>query len=360
MKNDLDIMNSIRTAIDDCTRGIAEAPSLQPKIIQKTKGEEPMKKKLSMTLAVALTLVLISAAALAGTLLWQEAGERVAPLEGKNGYYDTWSADAKTELVRTLYDLGELKDNADAELLLNGTDMDAQEKDALCDKIMTGYVNGTADTVTLLSILEKLHGSMDTWPQEDKVWYNELLQANQLLTDEDADYVLPNDGELTQEQAVEEAKKFLNEKGIENLDAAKVEATLTEETQRVWSIVFEMNREGQPYGGACHVDLLTDGTMLNYLTPRLATMYMTGLAPDDEAISEEEALKVGLKAISEACDVQESELTGLCAFFGEIDINNEVAAHAAWKTRLWAVDTEQNYYALLTPAGEIVYVGSHQ
>ena len=29
MKSDQEIMNSIRAAIDDCTRGIEEAPSLQ-------------------------------------------------------------------------------------------------------------------------------------------------------------------------------------------------------------------------------------------------------------------------------------------------------------------------------------------
>ena len=159
MKSDLDIMQSVRTAIDDCTRGIEETPSLQQKIVQKVKGEKTVKKKISTALVFALVLVIVSVTALAATLLWQEAGEKVAPLEGKNGYYDTWNTDAKVELVQTLYDLGELKENADAEKLLSGTDMSAEEKDALCDAIMTTYVSGTTDAITLLSILKSCTGA---------------------------------------------------------------------------------------------------------------------------------------------------------------------------------------------------------
>ena len=39
MKSDQEIMQSIRTAIDDCTRGIDNAPSLQYQIARKAKGE---------------------------------------------------------------------------------------------------------------------------------------------------------------------------------------------------------------------------------------------------------------------------------------------------------------------------------
>jgi len=40
MKTDQEIMNSIRAAIDDCTRGIDEAPSLHYQIARKAKGED--------------------------------------------------------------------------------------------------------------------------------------------------------------------------------------------------------------------------------------------------------------------------------------------------------------------------------
>ena len=69
MKSDQEIMNLVRTAIDDCTRGIVESPSLQVRIARKVKGEEPVKKKLSLTaiLVIALLCVTITGA-LAATL----------------------------------------------------------------------------------------------------------------------------------------------------------------------------------------------------------------------------------------------------------------------------------------------------
>ena len=373
MKNDREISETIRTSVADCTRRVDEAPSIRYKIMQQVKGEKPMAKKISVAFIVAMALLAASAAALAGALLWQNIGEKVAPLESENGYYDTWNTEAKLELIRMLYDMGELKDNADAEKLLS-TDIDEAEKDTLCDQIMTAYVSGTSDTVTLLSILEKLHGDIDTWSQEDKVWYNELLRSNQMLTAEDTNYVLSNEQELTQEQAAETAKQFLIGKGASNLDQAKVEATLTEDTEdafvdgyqvsfkgrRVWSIVFELNEENLAYGGSYHVDLQSDGTLLNYETPRLTKLFMTGLLPDENAISEGQALDAGIKAILSQFGVQEDDLTGIQAFFGEINLKNEDVAHAAWKERLWAVDTDQKYYALLTAEGEVVYVGSHK
>lgn len=374
MKSDRTIMKNIRAAIDDCTRGIDEADSLQGRIFQKLKGEKTVARKISTALIIALALAAVSVAALAAALLWHDAGEKIAPLEGRNGYYEAWSPGAKMELIQILYDLGELKGNADAEKLLRSTDIDEEEKDALCDQIMTSYVNGTSDTVTLLSILEKLHGDISTWPQEDKVWYNELLQKNQMLTEEDTNYVLPTGEELSQEQAVEIAREFLVSKGATALDQARIEAVLTEDAEdfsieshqvswkgrRAWEISFELNQEGLPYGGSYHVALQTDGTVLDYTGPRLAQMYITGLLPDADAIPQEEALAVGVKAIADALKTSENELTGVYAYFGEIDIQNEAIAHAAWKTRLWAIAADQGYYALLTPAGEVVYVGNYE
>ena len=153
-----------------------------------------MKKKLSIGFILMMAVMLLGVIALAATLLWQDAGEKVAPMESENGYYDTWNTEAKIKLIKALYDLGELKDNPDAERVLNSTDMPDAEKNALCDKIMCAYVNGSPDTVTLLSILEKLHGDMNTWSMEDKVWYNNLLNANYMLSAEDTNYVLPETG----------------------------------------------------------------------------------------------------------------------------------------------------------------------
>ena len=56
MKCDQEIRQQIRKAIDDCTRRIDEAPSLQYRIAQKVRGEEPMKKRISAALVLAMVL----------------------------------------------------------------------------------------------------------------------------------------------------------------------------------------------------------------------------------------------------------------------------------------------------------------
>ena len=69
MKSDQEIMDSIRAAIDDCTRGIEEAPSLQYQIARKAKGEEPVVKKISVTAILVIALIVVSmTAALAAAL----------------------------------------------------------------------------------------------------------------------------------------------------------------------------------------------------------------------------------------------------------------------------------------------------
>jgi len=89
MNNDQDIMKRIRAAIDDCTRGVEEAPSLQHRIARKAKGEEPVVKKISTSaiLAIALVIVTMTAALAAGFGLFgelaqnQHADQRLGQLE---------------------------------------------------------------------------------------------------------------------------------------------------------------------------------------------------------------------------------------------------------------------------------------
>ncbi len=58
MKSDQEIMQSIRTAIDDCTKGIDNAPSLQYQTARKAKGEETVKRKISLALVLSIVGIL--------------------------------------------------------------------------------------------------------------------------------------------------------------------------------------------------------------------------------------------------------------------------------------------------------------
>ena len=69
MKSDQEIMQSIRAAIDDCTKGIDNAPSLQYQIARKVNGGEMMAKKISAAAILVIAIIIISmTAALAAAL----------------------------------------------------------------------------------------------------------------------------------------------------------------------------------------------------------------------------------------------------------------------------------------------------
>lgn len=88
MKNDLEIMEQVRSAINECTRGIDNAPSLRYRILKQAKGEPPVKKKFSVALALAMVMMLLVSGAFAATLLNSDilnwlfrGGENEAPQE---------------------------------------------------------------------------------------------------------------------------------------------------------------------------------------------------------------------------------------------------------------------------------------
>lgn len=327
-------------------------------------GGIPVKKKFSAAFALVMALMILTATAVAATLLWKDAGEKVAPLEGRNGYYESWDARAKAELVKTLVDLGELKDDPDAQRLLTGTMTEAERAD-LADRIMTAYVSGTTDTVTLMSILEKLHGPVESWSMEDRVWYNNLLAENNLLTSEDTTYALPTGEELTQQQAVDRARAFLNGMGAGIPDGAAVEATMYEEPddrwagdyqtayagRKVWSIIF---REGD--GNVWHADLTANGEVILYDRPEFLGLLLTGLLPGDDVISEAQAIALAGEAAVGRLGLAESDLAGAKAYYGYI--NHMDAGHAPLGTCVWQVVYPSGSRVMLGFDGAVLYVGN--
>ena len=78
MNEDLKMTETIREAINACTRGVDEAPSLRYRVLQKARGEEPMKKKItaSMILVIALIILSVTAALAAGLGLFGKLASR--------------------------------------------------------------------------------------------------------------------------------------------------------------------------------------------------------------------------------------------------------------------------------------------
>lgn len=346
---------------------------LAQRVLNNAKGEDIMQKKFSTSLVLSIAILLIAISTLAAKLLWQEAGEKIAPMEAQNGYYDTWNTEAKIELIRTLHTLGELQNDNNVETLLNNTSIDNTKKDALCDQILSAYIKGSPDTITLLSILEKLHGDMSTWSPEDKFWYNELLEKNNILGAEDHHYVLPEQGEINQEQAIETARSFLQSKVDIDFRTASVEATMEMEDEdifwgetqirqkgkRLWSIVFKIQENASPYGNTYQADVTAEGQVSAYRLPAFTPLYIRGIFPDTKGISEEQAIAIGTKAMITQSSLSLEQITDIQAYFGYIDLANEELTHAKLGEKVWVVDTAQKHYAIISPNGEVLYIGSH-
>ena len=189
-----------------------------------------MIRKISVILAIVLALLAVSPVSFAATPLWKQAGEKIAPMEKEHDYYDTWDPSLKAELVRILYEAGELRDDEDAARLVKGGEMPDGEKGALCDRVVLRYLDVTRDDLvsldSLLGELRGVYGGTPAWSVEDKYWYNELLRKNGMLSSsEDPDYILPEDGDISQEEAVRIARDLLESKADWDLDSG----VLTEE-----------------------------------------------------------------------------------------------------------------------------------
>lgn len=117
MKNDRQLQEQVRSAIDACTRGLDNTPSLRHQVLAKAKGAPPVKKKFSAALALAFALILLTSSALAATLLkpdilsWlfhsEEAPEEVVTLVQQNGS-TRQTENATLTLSETFFDGKEL------------------------------------------------------------------------------------------------------------------------------------------------------------------------------------------------------------------------------------------------------------
>lgn len=342
--------------IHDCLTenlsGVRLSTQAQNQLLDTITGGMKMKKKASVGMAILLCALLLSACALAAALLWQETAETVAPLEGANGYYDTWSTDEKVQLVRILHDAGELPDSPQLTALLGEQTADT---DALCDQIMTDYVNGTADTVTLESILQQLHGDISTWTDEEKVWYEDLLKRNGLLGDASG-YALPDTGEISREDALQIASRFFADLGLTDLDATQVEATFSEQDMDYWYGETQVSRKGHRGWSIVyratpnmHIDIGADGTVEGYGLPLLADAYLYGTLPPSDALPKEQAIEKAAQALGDAVDTQ-----SLQAYYAYYTLKEEEGTLPVLGQQLWLVQSQDGRTVLLSKDGSLL------
>lgn len=354
--------DEIKLSLQENLSGLEATRIMQAELMEKITGGIKVKKKLTVGLVFALCLMLAAVGALAVTLLWQDAAKQIAPLEGQHGYYDTWNADTKAELIRTLAQAGELEDS-DAIRKVLSDNLDDESLNRLSDEIMTAYVSGTVDTVTLESIIVQLHGDISTWTDEDKVWYEELLKQNDLLGDHSG-YSLPQGAEISRSQAFDIAATFFEGLGITGLDPSKAEATFAEQDVDYWYGETQVSKIGHRYwsivwaGGndTIQIDIDADGTVSGYSIPELRKLGLAGSFPVKGAISAAQAVERAREAVAESSGIAEISVAEMPvkALAAYVDLEQPDDARVRLGERLWYVNFDAVWQVLVNQNSEII------
>ena len=185
--------------------------------------------------------------------------------------------------------------------------------------------------------------------------------------------ILCYDNDPAGRKATERALNFLASVGAEYLDQCQVDATLLEEQEttyndglldtvkgrRIWVITFDPEKPDAVNGGKCEVKMLATGPIVQYTVPDLIIMYMTGTLPDADGISRSEILAIGKEELSTLLSTPEEDLLNLKVYFGFINSRDEVATHAGYGQRVWAVHYPPQAYVLMDPDGKVLYAGKY-
>ena len=163
-------------------------------------------------LAFALLLVLLCVTALAAYTVHKGFLGDMAELHQQAGAYDDWTLSEKESIVRSMKEYGVITDTAawDEALAIASE----KKRGKALDKLFSERygVNGRTDVITASGIVEQELGLYDSeWSLEKKAAYTQLLLELDLLGyDTNIDF-LPDEDDIPQDQAVEIAKKAVQE-----------------------------------------------------------------------------------------------------------------------------------------------------
>lgn len=194
----------LRTALREGLSGGAFPRGRQEQVLRQLRGEEKMKRKLSVGLVLLTALVLAAVTALAVTISQQYFAD-LAQLQFESGYYDDWGLKEKEAMVDIMAKNDMLDKDKAAALKAGG-------EAAIDEYIIDRYgINGRSDVIGLYAILDKELGTIDTWDMERKAWYSQLLKDHGLLGSDEEIYLMPGDEAVSPEEAIAAAKAAILE-----------------------------------------------------------------------------------------------------------------------------------------------------
>lgn len=241
--------NPIRRVMDSCLPGLENRPDFDWEVLRKVRGEEKVKKKLSIGLVLLIVLMLAAVTALATALLWQQQVIPMKEIEQAEGDYMDWPVSQKKALIQALIASGHIKESAETALLFDDATNES-EMHAIADQLvlkLTGQTDVKEITVDIITYA--IMGPSDTWTPEQRVWWQQVTKRFYGDINPDT-LILPTEDVLSEKEAVAIAKQAVmeawndSEEVLENaLVVADLYVTEQRPNYRRWSIQFQLRRE---------------------------------------------------------------------------------------------------------------------
>lgn len=246
------VSERIVRAVDARLSGLTGDPWMAQHVLARAEEELPnRRKKRAVALIVAAVLALAGVGALAASLLWRDQAASMKQIEQSGGDYAGWSIEDKAALVRALVDSGHLMQGGETERLFDEGTPEA-ERHAIADALLLALTGQTAvEEISVDIVTYAVMGAEDTWTPEERVWWQQLTRRFDGDDGADDTFLVPDDGVITEAEAVAAARKaILSARGLEEdaLDAALPVADLYVTQQQPdrprWNVQFKFFREG--------------------------------------------------------------------------------------------------------------------
>lgn len=142
-------------------------------VLERTRGEKVMKKKISTALVFAIILVLVAGAALAVAISLRDTGKQVLEIEQSEGYYSDWSIESKIALVSALVELGYTEKTAEVEQLLSGS-LPKGDAARIADEAVVVFAGVDLGEISYMAIMEAAWGPFERWTTDEQAWDSQL------------------------------------------------------------------------------------------------------------------------------------------------------------------------------------------
>lgn len=185
--------NRIRYAIDECLSGVDKLPTLQYKVLQKTRGDVKVRKKLSAGLCLTIILVLAAMGAVAAALLSaRDIVEKQAIPMASQSAGDTYSVEETRELLVLAEE--------------NGITLSDEAKESISRYLK--HDKGYYKEEMIMALAKAEFGDdPTTWSLEEQKWFDDVCVAIGFISESEKS--IPEGGEEAKYTMIQASSDYI-------------------------------------------------------------------------------------------------------------------------------------------------------